>query len=286
MPSALVTGASTGIGHATAISLARKGYTVYAAMRNTGAAGPLGEAAADEKLAIAPIEMDVDDDHSVARGVDHVLEADGRIDVLVNNAGIGGGGAVELTPLATFRQVMETNFFGVLRCTQAVIPAMRRQKSGLIANISSVAGRAAISPLAAYATSKFAVEALSECLAQEMKPFGVRVVLIEPGVIATPFFGKGEPAPEDPAYQQGRRLGAFFGAVLPDASSPFEVGDLIAELAVNEDDRLRHRVGVIAAEFIDWRQGMSDADWVALGGMTDVQYATTFRTGLGLDLNL
>jgi NAD(P)-dependent dehydrogenase (short-subunit alcohol dehydrogenase family) len=285
MPNALVTGSSTGIGQATAISLARKGYAVYAAMRNTGAAGPLAEAAANETLSITPVEMDVDDDRSVTRAVAQVLEAaGGRIDVLVNNAGVTGGGAVELTPLATFRQVMETNLFGLLRCTQAVIPAMRQQRSGFIANISSVAGRVAISPLAAYAASKFAVEAVSECLAQEMKPFGVRVALIEPGVILTPLFGKGDAVREDPGYPQARQLGAFFGAVLPNASSPFEVGDLIAELAVNGDDRLRHRVGVIAAEFIDWRQSMSDADWVALGATTDAQYAAVFKDGLGLDL--
>ena len=107
MPSALVTGTSTGIGQATAISLARKGYAVYAAMRDTAAAGPLGQAAADEKLSITPIEMDVDDDLSVARGVAHALEAEGRIDVLVNSAGIQGSGPVEELPLTDFRRVME-----------------------------------------------------------------------------------------------------------------------------------------------------------------------------------
>jgi NAD(P)-dependent dehydrogenase (short-subunit alcohol dehydrogenase family) len=286
MPSALVTGTSTGIGQATAISLARKGYAVYAAMRDTGAAAPFREAAAQEKLSITPIEMDVDDDQSVARAVDSVLKAEGRIDVLVNNAGIGGGGAVELTPLATFRQVMETNFFGLIRCTQAAIPAMRRQKSGFIANVSSMAGRVAIGSHGAYSASKFAVEGLSECLAQEMKPFGVRVALIEPGVIATPIFGKGEPIPEDPSYPQGRRLAAFIGAVWPSASSPFEVGDLIAELAASDDDRLRYPVGAAAVDTIDWRHGMSDARWVSVGGMTDAAFAATVKAGLGLDLKL
>jgi len=287
MPSALVTGTSTGIGQATAISLARKGYTVFAAMRNTAAAGPLAKAAADENLTITPMAMDVDDDRSVERGVARVLQAEGRIDVLVNNAGIGGGGgAVELTPLAKFRQVMETNFFGLLRCTQAVIPAMRRQKSGFIANISSGAARFAIAMMGDYVASKFAVEGLSECLAQEMKAFGVRVAVIEPGFIATPIFGKGEPSPQDPAYPHGRRLAALMGALLPNASSPFEVGDLIAELAMNSDDRLRHGVGHAAAELINCRQGMSDADWVALGGVTDADFAATFKAGLGLDLKL
>jgi NAD(P)-dependent dehydrogenase (short-subunit alcohol dehydrogenase family) len=285
MPTALVTGTSTGIGQATAISLARKGYAVYAAMRNTGAAGPLEKVAADETLSITPIEMDVDDDASVTRGVARVLEAEGRIDVLVNNAGIAGGGAVELTPLATFRQVMETNFFGLLRCAQAVIPAMRRQRSGFIANVGGAAGLA-IATMGPYAASKFALRGLSECLAQEMKPFGVRVAMIEPGVIATPMFGKGEPVPEDAGYPQGRRLGALIGALLPNASSPFGVGDLIAELAANGDDRLRHWVGYAGAELINWRRGMSDAEWVAVGGMTDAEFAATVKAGLGLDLKL
>ena len=287
MTVALVTGTSTGIGQATAISLARKGYAVHAAMRNLGAAGPLAKAAAAESLSITPFEMDVDDDRSVERGIAGVLAAEGRIDVLVNNAGVGGGGSVERTPLARFRQIMETNFFGLLRCTQAVIPAMRRQKSGFIANVSSVAGRVAISPQGAYSASKFAVEALSECLAQEMRPFGVRVTLIEPGVIATPIFGKGDPALlADPDYPQGPRLIALFGALMPNASSPFEVGDLIADLAVSGDDRLRHRVGAMASELVEWREGLSDADWVALGGADDVEYHSILKAGLGVDLKL
>jgi NAD(P)-dependent dehydrogenase (short-subunit alcohol dehydrogenase family) len=286
MPVALVTGTSSGIGQATAISLARKGYSVHAAMRNTAAAGPLAKTATEERLSITPLEMDVDDDASVARAVAAVLEAEGRIDVLVNNAGIPSAGPVELTPLATFRKVMETNYFGLLRCTQAVIPAMRRQKSGFIANISSIAGRVAMAPQAAYAASKFAVEALSECLAQEMKPFGVRVALIEPGLIATPIIGKGESPPEDPAYPQGRRLRAFFTAMWPGASSPFVVGDLVAELAAGGDDRLRHRVGAAAVEVVDWREGLSDADWVAVGDMTDAGFAATIKAAVGIDVAL
>ncbi len=286
MPTALVTGTSTGIGQATAIALARRGYTVHAAMRNLDAAGPLREAAAAEGLGVKPVAMDVDDDASVARCVAGVLDDDGRIDVLVNNAGIGAQGPIEQVPLSTFRQVMETNFFGLLRCTQAVIPAMRRQGAGFIANISSVAGRVALSPHAPYAASKHAGEALSECLAQEMSGFGVRVVIIEPGVIATPIFGKIETVPPDPAYPQDRRLAALFAALVPDASPAFEVGDLIAHLAVNGNDRLRYRVGVASDELISWRERTGDTDWVALGGLTDAEYATSLKAALGVDLQL
>jgi NAD(P)-dependent dehydrogenase (short-subunit alcohol dehydrogenase family) len=181
---------------------------------------------------------------------------------------------------------METNFFGLLRCTQAVIPAMRRQQSGFIANVGGASG-IAISPMSAYAASKFALRGLSECLAQEMRPFGVRVAVIEPGVIATPMFGKVDLLPpEDPAYPQGRRLGALIGALLPNASSPFEVGDRIAELAVGSDDRLRHWFGYAASGLSDWRQGMSDPEWVAVGGMTDAAFAASVKAGLGLELKL
>jgi NAD(P)-dependent dehydrogenase (short-subunit alcohol dehydrogenase family) len=282
MPVALVTGTSTGIGQATAISLARSGHVVHAAMRNLAAAGELEEAAAAEGLAIRPLRMDVDDDASVRDAVAAV----GPIDVLVNNAGIGGGGSVEETPLSLFRGVMETNFFGLLRCTQAVLPQMRERRSGLVVNISSVAGKLAMAPQAAYSASKFAVEALSECLAQEMKPFNVRVVLVEPGVILTPIFGKGRgPAPDSP-YPNTRRLFAFFGAAMPTASSPFEVGDLVAGIAAGQSDQLRYRVGCMSNEILSWRESLSDEDYIAICGGSDAQYAAAIKAGFGFDVTL
>jgi NAD(P)-dependent dehydrogenase (short-subunit alcohol dehydrogenase family) len=286
MPTALVTGASTGIGQATAISLARKGYSVRAAMRNPAAAEPLAKVAAEEGLTIAAVQMDVDDDGSVTGAVEAVLAAEGRIDVLVNNAGVSGGGSVEETPLAAFRAVMETNFFGLVRVSQAVIPAMRRQRSGLIVNISSVAGRTAMAPQASYAASKFAVEALSECLAQEMKAHGVRVVIVEPGVIITPIFSKGGTRPPSGVYPNTRWLMAVFQQMVPRGSSPFVVGDAIAEIAVSGDAQLRHRVGAFGAELIDWRRDMSDEAWVALGGASDAEFAAAIKAEFGLDIQL
>jgi NAD(P)-dependent dehydrogenase (short-subunit alcohol dehydrogenase family) len=134
--------------------------------------------------------MDVDSDSSVADALTRILRQRGRIDVLVNNAGIGGLGAVEDTPLSTYRQVMETNYFGTLRCIQAVLPSMRAGRSGAIVNVTSVAGRVASAGQSSYCASKFAVEALSESLAGEVKGFGIRVAIVEPGVIATPIFVK------------------------------------------------------------------------------------------------
>ncbi len=192
MSVALITGTSTGIGLATAVTLARAGHSVYGAMRDPdGSGGELRALAEAEQLAITAVKIDVDDDASVADGIARVLAEAGRIDVLVNNAGIGGGGAVEEVKLADVRRIMETNFFGPLRCIQAVVPGMRERQAGCIVNISSIAGRIAAAPQAPYAASKWALEALGEVLAQEVKPFNIRVALIEPGIIATPIFKKG-----------------------------------------------------------------------------------------------
>ena len=190
MAIALVTGTSSGIGLATAVTLARGGHKVVATMRNLEGAAELRKVVSEEKLPVTFCALNVDDDASVDDGIRKALSEHGRIDVLVNNAGVGGGGSVEEASLARFREVMETNYFGALRCIKAVIPGMRERRQGCIINITSIAGRMALAPAAAYSASKFALEALSECLAQEMKAFNVRVAIIEPGVIATPIFSK------------------------------------------------------------------------------------------------
>jgi NAD(P)-dependent dehydrogenase (short-subunit alcohol dehydrogenase family) len=169
MALALVTGSNSGIGLATAVSLARARHTVVAAMRNLGRGGEIREIAEREKLPIHLATLDVDDDASVRAAFSGVVAQHGPVDVLVNNAGIGGGGAVEETTLDSFRQVMETNFFGALRCVKAVVPSMRERRQGIIVNVTSVAGRLASAPQASYAASKWALEALSECLAQDAR---------------------------------------------------------------------------------------------------------------------
>ena len=175
-------------------------------MRNLDGQTELESVATAEKQPITVIQLDVDSDSSVERAVQQILTDKGRIDVLVNNAGVGGRGPVNNTSLDYFRQIMETNFFGSLRCIKAVLPGMCERRAGCIVNISSLSGRIAVAPQTPYAASKFAVEALSECLAQEMKAFNVRVAIVEPGVTATPIFGKGKPAPANMAYPHGRRL--------------------------------------------------------------------------------
>jgi NAD(P)-dependent dehydrogenase (short-subunit alcohol dehydrogenase family) len=287
MPVAIVTGTSTGIGQATAVALARAGFVVYAGMRDLGASEPLKAVTATENVRIVPIRMDVDDDASVDAAIAGVLKAEGRVDLLVNNAGVGGANcSVEEMSLANFRQVMETNFFGVLRCTKAVLPGMRLQRGGCIVNISSVAGRLAMSPQSAYAASKWALEAMTECLAQEMRSFGVRVALIEPGVIDTPIFGKSPPLVENSPYPHARRMMALFAASLQHPVPPHVVADQIVQIATGDSPRLRYPVGPDAQPFIDWRRSKSDEEAVAIGGFTDAEYAAMAKSDFGVDVSL
>ncbi|PYV48542.1 MAG: oxidoreductase, partial [Acidobacteria bacterium] len=183
MASVLITGTSKGIGLEAALVFGRAGHRVHATMRNPSQSPALAETAVREKLPITVSAMDVDVDESVREAIVAIQQAHGPIDVLVNNAGIERSGSVEELPLADFRAVMETNYFGVIRCIQSVATQMRKRRSGCIINVSSVAGRITSSPLSSYMASKWAVEALSEALAGEMKMFNVRVAIVEPGII-------------------------------------------------------------------------------------------------------
>ncbi|MEO6001382.1 MAG: SDR family oxidoreductase, partial [Chitinophagaceae bacterium] len=185
----LITGSSSGIGLATALHLARKGHKVYATMRNPSVSS-LSSISDKEHLNLETLALDVNSDESVEKAVKKVLDKEGFIDVLINNAGVSALGPVEELPLEAFRNDMETNYFGTLRCIQAVLPSMRVRKAGTIINNSSIAGKIYNNFHASYAPTKAAVEALSECLAQEVQPLGIRVVLVEPGVIETPIFSK------------------------------------------------------------------------------------------------
>jgi len=164
---------------------------------------------------------------------------------------------------------METNYFGALRCTKAVVGAMRKRRSGCIVNVTSIAGKLSTSPLGAYAASKFALEALSEALAQEMKTFGVRVAIIEPGIIDTPMArGIGEMNVETP-YPQARRLQKIFLDTLADPAGPRCVAEKIREIIETDTWQLRHVVGPSGAPTLAWRASMSDEEFVALNGAPD-----------------
>jgi NAD(P)-dependent dehydrogenase (short-subunit alcohol dehydrogenase family) len=286
MATALITGASTGIGLATAVTLARAGHTVIATMRNPDSAGELPRLVAAEQLPITTLTLDVDNDASVAQAFETALAEHGRIDVLVNNAGIGGPGAVEETPLDSFRRIMETNYFGALRCIKAVLPGMLARRAGCIVNVSSVVGRIALAPQAAYAASKHALEALSECLAQEVKAFNIRVALVEPGPIATPIIGKIFPGPPKTVYPQGRRLAALFAAFMKQPTSPYVVGEQIRQIVESDSWQLRYPVGPHAPMVFKWRAKSSDEDWVSLFAGGDGEWAATVKRELGLDVAL
>jgi NAD(P)-dependent dehydrogenase (short-subunit alcohol dehydrogenase family) len=284
---ALITGTSTGIGLATAVTLARGGHTVFATMRNpAGGGGEIRTIAELENLPITVLPMDVGDDASVRDGVDQALAQSGRIDVLVNNAGIAVHGSVEELPLSEFRRTMETNFFGALRCIQAVVPGMRERRQGCIVNVTSVAGRISSAPQAPYAASKWALEAVSEALAQEVKPFGVRVAIVEPGIIATPIFGKVAPETGSSAYPHSRRMAALFAAALKNPVSPYVVGEAIRRIAESESWQLRYPVGPDAGPFLAWRASMSDEDWVSSNAATDAEWLARVKRDFGLDVQL
>jgi len=285
MATAVITGTSTGIGLATAVTLARAGHDVFATMRQPARAPELQTIASKEGLPMTILPMDVDSDESVKSAIGKVLEARKGIDVLVNNAGIGLHGAIEELPLSDFKQSMETNFFGALRCIQAVLPTMRAQRRGCIVNVTSVAGRLASTPQAPYTSSKFALEALSEVLAQEVKPFGVRVAIVEPGVIETPIFGKAREIPKDTRYSGERRILALFHASLEHPVSAYVVGEKIREIAESDGWQLRHPVGPDAAGFLEWRRSLTDEEWVSWGAIEDDEaWCARVQKDFGMDV--
>jgi NAD(P)-dependent dehydrogenase (short-subunit alcohol dehydrogenase family) len=285
MSAALVTGSSTGIGYATALELARGGHTVVATMRNPARAPELKRQADRESLPITVVAMDVNSDESVAAGFAEAERACGPLDVLVNNAGVGRGGAIEDVSIAQFRDTMETNFFGALRCIKTAMPGMRQRRSGCIVNITSVAGRLASAAQGSYCSSKFALEALSEVLAQEARLFGIRVAIVEPGVIATPIFDKGQALADSP-YPGQRRLFALFVASLSAVQvPPSVVGQKIREIVDSGTTVLRHPAGPDALPLLQRRQSMTDEEWIAANSIGDDEtWAAGIQQSLGINV--
>src|SRR6476661_6601807 len=283
MTSVLITGTSKGIGLEAALAFGGAGYKVYATMRNPSQAPALAEKAAREKLPIFVSTMDVDSDESVSRAIAAIHKDHGPIDVLVNNAGVERSGSVEELSLADFRAVMETNYFGAIRCIQVLAPHMRQRRSGCIINVTSVAGRIASAPLAPYTASKWALEALSEALAGEMKTFNVRVAIVEPGIIDTAMARRiGDPALDSP-YRQRARFTSLFTAALKHPAPPSLVGQKILEIAESGTWQLRHPVGPDATPFLQWRAQMTDEDWVSLCASDDETWYQRIEKDFGLD---
>jgi NAD(P)-dependent dehydrogenase (short-subunit alcohol dehydrogenase family) len=286
MAAILVTGTSKGIGMATALVLGRAGHTVYATMRNPRGAPELAQTAAKEGLPIHVSAMDVDSDASVTEAISAIEKANGPLDVLVNNAGIERRGSTEELALSHFRAVMETNYFGALRCIQAVLPQMRARLGGCIINVTSVAGRIATSPLGAYAASKFALEALSEALAQEAKMFNIRVAIVQPGIVDTAMARNISDQRDASPYPQARRMAGLFTASLHSPTSPLVVGQKIRDIIESGTWQLRHPIGPDAEPFLQWRASMNDEQWVDWGAADDNTWYQSVERDFGLNARL
>jgi len=283
MASVLITGTSKGIGFEAALACGRAGHTVHATVRNPSQAPQLAETAKREKLPITVSTMDVDSDQSVSQGIAAIQKDHGPIDVLVNNAGVEKAGSVEELPMAEFRAVMETNYFGALRCIQALAPHMRKRRSGCIINVSSVAGRISSPPLTPYCATKWALEALSEGLAGEMKTFNVRVAIVEPGIIDTAMARRISDEGTKSPYRQRARFASLFQAALQNPAPPSLVGQKILEIVQSGTWQVRHPVGPDAVPFLEWRRKMTDEQWAELNGGDDETWYQGLQRDFGLD---
>ncbi|MCX7620692.1 MAG: SDR family oxidoreductase [Acidimicrobiales bacterium] len=287
MPVAVVTGANSGIGLATTLRLARDGHTVYAAMRDLDKAGDLRNACFAEGFEnVNLLRIEVTDDHSVDLAFEQVRTQSGPVDILVNNAGISAGGAIEDTDIETFERVMDTNYLGPIRCIRAVLPDMRARASGTIVNVSSIGGRVFNPTMAAYNASKAALEAVSEVLAQEVAIYGIRVVVIEPGVVATPIFAKAEPHPPDTAYPMHyERNIARFAKLLQSATSPDAVAAVIAEALTTATPKFRWLVGPDAERAASARDRLSDEDYIGLSALDTTAWKRAWSDAFGTQLD-
>ncbi|MEM3065147.1 MAG: SDR family oxidoreductase [Candidatus Nitrosotenuis sp.] len=261
---ALVTGSSSGIGFETALALGREGYHTYATMRNTKKSGPLLEAAKKENLPISVIELDVDKPESVKSAVSQIVKEKQRIDVLVNNAGYGIFGCLEDLTMEELRAQFETNFFAIAHMIQEVAPIMRGQKEGCIVNVSSVAGRIGFPGTPAYISSKFALEGLSESLRYELSPFGINVIIIEPGVIKTNFFESmkmATPKPDSPYKDMTHKVVSGIKMMAEMGTHPKEVASVIVKAIKEKNPLPRYPVGNDAAMFLEAKKMKTDIEF-------------------------
>jgi len=268
---AVVTGSSSGIGFETALLLARSGFHTYATMRNLEKSKNITDIANNEKLPLQVVQLDVNDDISVKNAIDKIVAAaeNKRIDVLVNNAGYGLFGPLEDISIEEIKAQFETNFFGVIRVTQQVLPVMRNQSiGGTIANVSSVGGRIGVPVLSAYQSTKFALEGLSESMSYELEPFGIRLVIIEPGFIRTNIINSSASAEKaldskSPYFLLMQKVKNHFKSMMENASSspPEEVAKVILQSITSKNPQLRYTVGNDAATIIQARMNMPDKEF-------------------------
>jgi NAD(P)-dependent dehydrogenase (short-subunit alcohol dehydrogenase family) len=265
---AVVTGSSSGIGLATSLALARNGYLTYATMRNLAKRDSVQSTAEKQHLSIRTVQLDVTDENSVKNAIQSILSESGRIDLLVNNAGYGLTGALEDIRIDEIRALYETNLFGVIRVTQAVLTTMRKQGSGRIINISSGAGRIGYPGGSAYVSSKFALEGLSESMAYEIEQFGIRTVLVEPGFVRTNFgenivITKKAQDPNSPYSQMMMQMksSSYRRRMIENASDADLVASVVVEAATAKEPNLRYLAGKDVQQMVAAKKNMSDEEF-------------------------
>jgi NAD(P)-dependent dehydrogenase (short-subunit alcohol dehydrogenase family) len=268
---AVVTGSSSGIGYETSLLLARNQYTTYASMRNLKKSDELLKIASKENIPLKVIQLDVNDERSVSSAIDSIAKENGRIDVLVNNAGFDLFGSLEELTIEEIKGQFETNFFGAARVTKSVIPTMRKQGSGIIINVSSIGGRIGLVPCnTMYHASKFALEGFTESLRHELTEFNIDVILIEPGVIRSNFVenirtAKNYDSNNSPYAKTVQKVFEGFEPMLANASDPKEVAQVILNAANSSSPNIRYTVGKDAESILKARAELSDRElekWV------------------------
>src|SRR5918994_2788898 len=270
---AVVTGSSTGIGFETSLTLARNGFHTYATMRNLEGEKfkPLTEVAKNENLQLQVIELDVNNDKSVADAIRTIADERKRIDVLINNAGYALGGALEDSSVDEIKAQFETNFFGSVRAMKAVLPVMRKQGAGKIVNITSMGGRISIPLSSSYHGSKFALEGLSESIQYELEPFGIKIILIEPGAVGSNFWKNlkmatktSGPGKNSPYEKLANNMSEALKQMVKNTIHPSEVAKVILQAVTSASPDFRYVVGKDAATILEARRNMSDREFQSL----------------------
>ena len=283
----IVTGANSGIGRSTAITLAKNDYTVFATMRSLERGEKLKGVAQELNLVIKAVELDVSDTDSVNQGINEILDQTDQIDVLINNAGVGSNAVIEDVDIESDKSVFETNFWGVVRCIQAVLPTMRQQKSGHIIQVSSIAGRVGLPAQPIYSASKWALEGLSENLAHDLSSFGVRVSIIEPGVTRTAILGKNNTVPQNDDFENiyARMLDMYMQGIEANIR-PEAVSETILQCLESSSHQLRWPVAWGAETMVNARHdgSVSDEEWVEIGSLVNnrEEWVRSFRQAFNL----
>lgn len=269
---AVVTGSSSGIGFETSLALARNGFYTYATMRNPEKSNLITKRATSEKLPLQALSLDVNIEKSVTDGINKILNESKRIDVLVNNAGFDLMGPLEETSMIEIKGQFETNLFGAIRTMQAVIPTMRNQRSGKIVNITSVGGKLAIPFHSGYHGTKFALEGLSESIQYELDPFGIKIIIIEPGAVGSSFWKNMKSASKSsnltdensPYVSMISNMSAALKQMEQNSISPSEVANVIVSAVTTDNPDFRYVVGKDATMSLEAKRNMSDLEFKRL----------------------